>query len=322
MRDQHIEVHAYLADGYFTDPIYMKSGINVRNRNFFCFSIYKTAPLAIQPMLYTGGLYNDPDALFKKTENYVSQMEEDLYTAFGIHWPYISAFAVLENLPDITKIHDDVQNNYITLDNGATHEPILLQMPEYKTASAVDNHSYEKDPITRESLDGKMIKIGTTNQIIHYHADIASLIEIGKWMDYLRENDVYDNTRIIITADHGQDLGFDDYVLYHGGDILAFNPLLMVKDFDSKGFHVDNQFMTNADVPAIAMSELIESPVNPFTGNAVTNDMKNNEFQEVQLIKKWNTEVNNGTTFLPSLWFDVHGDNIFDRDNWENVGIH
>ena len=321
--DGYPKIHAYLANGLFTNPIYMQERINSRNRNFFCFSLYKTAPLAIQPMLYTGGMYNEPDVLAKKgNDRYATQTRESLVSAYGIESSFADAYGVLENLPLLTKVVDSNENTFMTLDNVSTHEPMLLQMPDYTISSTIDNHLFEGDPITRKSVDGRTITIGTTSQMIHYHADIASFISIGKWMDYLRENGVYDNTRIIIAADHGSDLGFDENVLYQGTDILFFNPVLMVKDFDAQGFKISDQFMTNADVPTIAMDGLIESPVNPFTGNKVTNEMKNDEIHEVQLTTEWSTEVNNGNTFLPATWYAVHGTNIFDHNNWENIGVH
>ncbi len=321
--DKYPEIHAYLANGLFTDPIYKTERIKSRNRNFFCFSLYKTAPLAIQPMLYTGGMYNEPDVIAKKGSNrYATQTKESLVSAFGIEASFADAYSVLENLPVLTKVIDSNKNTYTTLDNVSTHEPLLLQMPDYTLSSAVDNQPFESDPITRRSIDGRTITIGTTFQMTHYHADIASFISLGKWMDYLRENGVYDNTRIIIVADHGTDLEFDENVLYQGTDILSFNPVLMVKDFDDKGFYISDQFMTNADVPTIAMDGLIESPVNPFTGNEVTNEMKNDEIHEVQWTNIWDTNKNNGYTFIPATWYAVHGRNIFDHDNWENIGVH
>ena len=289
--DDYPEIHAYLADGLFTDPFYMQERINSRNRNFFCFSLYKTAPLAIQPMLYTGGMYNEPDVIAKKSNNrFATQTKESLVSAFGIEAPFADAYGVLENLPLLTKVIDSDKNTYTALDNASTHEPLLLQMPDYIISATVDNQPFESDPITRRSVDGRTITLGTTWQMMHYHVDIASFISIGKWMDYLRENGVYDNTRIIIVADHGCDVEFDENVLYHGADILAFNPVLMI--------------------------------VNPFTGNEVTNEMKNDEIHEVQLVNIWNTDRNNGNTFIPATWYAVHGTNIFDHDNWENLGVH
>lgn len=48
----------------------------------------------------------------------------------------------------------------------------------------------------------------------------------------------------------------------------------MVKDFNRKGFSTSDTFMTNADVPALAMEDLIRDPKNPFTGKAINSDEK------------------------------------------------
>jgi arylsulfatase A-like enzyme len=41
---------------------------------------------------------------------------------------------------------------------------------------------------------------------MHYHSNMATMLRVGEWMDYLKEQGVYDNTRIIIVADHGRKL--------------------------------------------------------------------------------------------------------------------
>ena len=87
----------------------------------------------------------------------------------------------------------------------------------------------------------------------HYHANMASLIKLAEWFDFLRENDVYDNTRIILVSDHGYSLDqFEELVLNTGKNktenIEWYYPLLLVKDFGSKEFSVSEEFMTNADV--------------------------------------------------------------------------
>ena len=61
--------------------------------------------------------------------------------------------------------------------------------------------------------------------------------------DFLRENDVYDNTRIILVSDHGYSLDqFEELVLNTGKNktenIEWYYPLLLVKDFGSKEFSV------------------------------------------------------------------------------------
>ena len=149
---------------------------------------------------------------------------------------------------------------------------------------------------------------------------------VYKAINVLKENGVYDNTRIIIAADHGAPelCSFDDMIadFSAGGikDVLDYNPLFLVKDFNSRGFKTDMSFMTNADTPVLAMKGLISEPVNPFTGKPVNSDAKQGE-QPLILSELWDIEQNDGNTFAPSRWYSVH-DNIFDLGNWKELDFH
>ena len=138
----------------------------------------------------------------------------------------------------------------------------------------------------------------------------------------MRENDVYDNTRIILVADHGYDLDhLDGFYLENGEDISFYYPLLMVKDFDSEEFSISEGFMTNGDVPAIALKDVIEEPVNPFTGKAIDAHEKTEHEQYVFTSHEWmvdGIEANNGNTFRPGNWYAVY-DDMRDPDNWKLV---
>jgi arylsulfatase A-like enzyme len=161
-------------------------------------------------------------------------------------------------------------------------------------------------------------------QMTHYHVNMASFLLLGKWFDYLRANDLYDNTRIILVSDHGWYLAFYpelfQYVDGVKSDMMMLQCLMMVKDFDSKGFTVDERFMTNADTPTLAMDGLIENPVNPFTGNPITDEMKYAPEQHATYSYEFNVEKNNGYAFNPCKWFSVH-DDVRDPDNWEYIGF-
>lgn len=98
-----------------------------------------------------------------------------------------------------------------------------------------------------------------------------------------------------------------------------FMPVLMVKDFNSHGFTVSDEFMTNADVNTLATDDLIDNPTNPFTGNPINSDAKNAEKLTVFYSDKCNLEDNHGNTFVPGKWFTVH-DNPYDLNNWEYIG--
>ena len=132
----------------------------------------------------------------------------------------------------------------------------------------------------------------------------------------------YDNTKIILVADHGRGLAQFDYMLMKDPeiDVQWCNPLLMVKDFDSTEFSISDEFMTNADVPTIVTKDLIPNPINPFTGKLISDSEKFNHPQIITSSQLWDTATNNGTVFDTSdgHWFSVH-DNIFDETNWKQI---
>ena len=101
-----------------------------------------------------------------------------------------------------------------------------------------------------------------------------------------------------------------------GYDAEQLNPVLLVKDFGSAGFTVSDEFMTNADVPSLALEGIVDSPVNPFTGNPINMDSKNGD-QIIYISGSGSVLTNNGTQFVEAdrRWFTVH-DNIFDKNNW------
>jgi hypothetical protein len=160
---------------------------------------------------------------------------------------------------------------------------------------------------------------------------MAAYIQLGKWFDYLREQGVYDNTRIILVSDHGYYLEHmeelvlgDEYVQaidQNPQDMLAYNALLMVKDFGSTGFTVDNTFMTNADTPLLAFDELIEDPVNPATGNPITDLDKYADRLYIHYTLDWRINSNNGYTYSKGIWYSLKNQYIFDPENWEEEGI-
>ena len=153
---------------------------------------------------------------------------------------------------------------------------------------------------------------------MHYQVNMATMLQLGKWFDYLRENGVWDNTRIILAADHGRYLyHLDSLILDDNTDLERFYPLLMVKDFGSTEFTTSSEFMTNADVPAIATQGLLENPVNPFTGNRISSDAKQGPLYVLDS-QIWNTNENNGNTYLPGRWFLVK-DSMLDKNNWTVV---
>ena len=150
---------------------------------------------------------------------------------------------------------------------------------------------------------------------------MAALLELGKWFDDLRAAGCYDNCRIILVSDHGAALNQVDSMIFGqdwGSDAMMYNPLLMVKDFDSHGFKVSDSLMTNADTPVLAMRGLITDPINPFTGNPISDREKNND--ELHVFASDEVNISGGYTIYPKdRWYAVSKD-VRDGDNWKLLG--
>lgn len=304
-------------DQFVYDPEEFLTGpLNrIWERNFFCYSVMKISPLFLQPHLYHQGNY------FAAADD--TKIVEEMSYARSLGDQFTASYAVLNALPDITRVSDGDENTFLLLCNLTAHSPRILQEPEYEPELLADNRDYDAQHRDRFTLDGRTMRVETVKHMAHYQVNMAAILQLGRWFDYLRENGVYDNTRIIVVADHGHNLHqFDDLIvaLEEELDIMQYNPLLMVKDFGSTDFKTDGRFMTNADTPVLAMEGLIADPVNPFTGKPISSEAKNGAELHILASTDPNATDNHGNTFQPDPWFAVH-DDIFDLDNWSYLGV-
>lgn len=311
--DDYPEIDTYITEGQFGNEESKADRVVSNLRNFFCFSLMKTMPLVVQNNLYEHGNYNQADV-----NSY--QIEVNDYIADGINSIFTDAYQVLENLDTMTKITDDETNTFLMMNNNAAHEPTMLQAPEYVPTEHVDNTAFYAENKDLYTVNGVTLKMDNAWQMKNYHVNMATLIQLGKWFDYLREQDVYDNTRIIIASDHAYFGAQLDELIYREydtilGDLALYYPLMLVKDFGSDEFTTSTEFMTHADVPTFAVDDLIENPVNPFTGKEINNDEKYAHDQYVIYSWEYDIAINNGNTFIPSKWYRVK-DNIWDLNNW------
>ncbi len=302
-----------------TSEIISKRAKEIRNHNFYMFALMKVSPLLIQETLYNSGSYNDSGSEGQNGINLptVYQKLESLTFATGYDKEFIESYSVLNQLPKITAVSDSSENTFLMMTNDTTHSPCILQEPDYTPAIKVDNTAFNSDIVKRYTLNGIFMNMTDSKKISHYHVNMAAYLKLAEWFDYLRANGVYDNTRIILVADHGRDLGQFD-ITCNGKDMESFMPLLMVKDFNAKGFNTSEEFMTNADTPTIAMSGLIDSPVNPFTGKPI-NSLEKNKPIRILHTGILSPEDLTGTTFPSTSWYEVKG-NIYNPGNWKYLG--
>lgn len=317
--DEYPEINTYITEGYFGSPESKAYQIESNKRNFFCYSIMKTMPLLVQGTIYENGNYNKAATVTGDTLVYSNQVIHDWYTADGVGTGFMNPYYVLQNLPYMTNIKEDETNTFLMMSNNMAHEPMLLQEPYYEPAQHVDNTAFA-DNTDRYTYNGRTLRMASLEHFRHYQTNMAVMMQLGKWFDYLRENDVYDNTRIILVSDHGRTLWQYEELAYDKelgdiGDLSLYGALLMVKDFDAEGFTISDEFMTNADVPTIAVGGVIDNPINPFTGMPINNSAKEGD-QYVIASLEWDTNTNNGNQFLPAQWFMFNGEDMWDLNNW------
>jgi len=205
---------------------------SILKRNFVFFGLLTVSPPVLRSVIYRNGSY------------WSSKMTiSDDNIMPGI----ISEYSTLYYLPQITD-YDDENGSLVLLTNHLTHVPSFLQYPDYTVVSKITDFGPER-------FNGNV-----TSQK-HYHVNAASYLLLANWFSELRNNGVYDNTRIIIVSDH------DELVVKpaFSGELNRINtfyhPVLLVKDFYAEGsLKIDNSFMTTADVPLIAMEDIINNP--------------------------------------------------------------
>lgn len=320
--DEYPEINTYITKGKFIDDIHKRNMIEKTHRSFFYFSFMKTIPLGWQKYVYDYGDYNRIDTASEVVyDNYDVQVCTGSSEAEGISYKFMENYSVLTNLPNITVVTDDSVNTFLMLTNEMTHRCMLLQEPEYTPTMIVDNRQYDLENQERFVVDGRELKVKTENHMASYQTNMVALMKLGEWFDYLRQNNVYDNTRIIIVADHGYEMHLLDELLLpcENGDVYDAEsnyPLLMVKDFGSTGFKTSTEFMTNADVPSLAMKDIIQNPINPYTNKKINSDAKLAHPQYIIISDEWDIRENNGNTFLPAKWVSVEK-NIWDKNNWK-----
>ena len=252
------------------------------------FSIFKTAPAILRIFIYDRGDWltvNDRDLKEKNNELTLN---------------IIGEYAALDYLPNITSLDTNSAGSLVMIYNNLTHDPTFFEAPDYIPASVVTNRG--KSQFANSA---------------HYHVDIAAFLLLGKWFSWLRENNVYDNTRIIIVSDHGWNVTTDGgFKLPDGNTTEKYISLLMTKDYNADGdLRVNNEFMTQADVPLLALDNLINNPINPFSGNHLAADKQNGIF--ITTSSKFYPTHHGNYRFNISNdeWLYVH-DNVLNESNW------
>jgi YidC/Oxa1 family membrane protein insertase len=254
-------------------------------RNFLWFSFFKSVPMVLRTAVYNGRYWWN-----------TSSVSADMSLL-------LDKYAVMDLLPELTDVSSTSKNTFLLLVNELTHDPVFLQAPDYVPVQQVTDRGTSKYA-----------------DIVDYPVNAAALKRLGSWFEYLKQNGLYDNTRIIIGADHGANIHSEFFPPSENpfNRRERYNPLMLVKDFNADfSLKTDMGFMTNADVPTLAFKDLISDPVNPFTGNPVNDAPKLGPLYITFSYRHMPNEHNANTFKIDSNeWYSVSND-VFDANNWQ-----
>ena len=316
--DEYEDIDIYNSIGNVRVPELLKmkntSDYDRLFRNVFSYSITKCVPTVFQQTFYNFGAYLSIDRYLEITE-----LDNNFNVYNGVKGIYMDSYQVLYSLSDLTKLNSD-KRTFSLIYNLATHDGDILQEPEYEPNVHIDNRLYEQNNGIRISMiDNSQLRLSSKNEARVYQSNAATFIQIGKWLDYLRENDVYDNTRIILVSDHG--VGSE---MYDGGISNYFDATLMIKDFNSdNSFSIDYSLMSNADTPYIAAKDVIEDIINPFSGKEITDKGKYNNKKLFYTVDKSNPKSSENIYKAEggSKWYELQGENVFDNESYIELDI-
>ena len=219
----------------------------------------------------------------------------------------ISSYAILKNIKNLINITNE-GNYYNNLHNMTTHETAFFN------ASFLPYNNHKSEDAIKKHLNIYKDK----NSIRHFYANIAAINEIINFISFLKENNIYDNTKIIIVSDHGEIVNSKIFTNENTKFLHLFNPLLLYKDFDSKGeIKIETNFMTIADTPFLATRH-IPNIKNPFNNKLITNDYKTNGAYILMPVNDLSKQFSNRYNF--NQYYYVK-DNIFDIDNWKKFVV-
>ena len=246
---------------------------------------YNAAPYIVKTLIYDEGTWNNLSLKLKNTKAFTLRS-----------YPY------LDLLPEICSITETKEDKFMFIANELTHNSFGI------------------------NKDGNFLstKADLDDPDLPYYSARTFLIKISQWLEWLKANNLYDNTLIVIASDHGnfaRDNGLLDMPFKFGRvdyktELSRVYPTLLFKDFNA-----DLQFTTsdiqtqNSDVPLIFAEHV-------FTQDTSFSDLKKytavNPRERTYSLALYTANDFPEKIKIPFSTYRVKG-SIFNADNWDHL---
>lgn len=199
----------------------IKSNASYKNLPFLV-SIFNASPWFLRNFIY-----DDAEWLLYRGKGKFSIFAEES----------LMDLAYFELLPEFSSVSDDADGLFLYYHNNLPHDP----------------YGIDKDgKLVKDSYPEKSIPNFTNTKAAYYSAKkvISMLVNFTDW---LKENEVYDNTMIIVVSDHGSPLGDSDAPLdffktpFTGAmEAGKSQSLFLVKDFNNKNNFIESKDLVSS----------------------------------------------------------------------------
>lgn len=273
--------------------------------------LLRAVPLAFKQKIYDQGNWNLLISEFKNQEGYNFAIK---------HWAFLDSLDSLSSIEQEENILANNKGTFKFIHSNITHRPYALD-----TLCNLRNDVYP-DEIAGNDYEGDA----------SYFTFRCSLESLARWIDWLKINDIYDNTKIILFSDHGNDFAEDPMNTHNiSPQMMGLeNPLvfsrshvlLMIKDFNqNEKFNTDYRMMSNTDVASIMYHSIDNYVAPPNSLEQDTHDPTKITPPSSRTLPIYHTEFYNWVDLVKEKKgfsiinkYLVH-DNIFEPDNWEKI---
>ena len=248
--------------------------------------------------------------------------------------PYIYQYGEWLGIVIFSSYNVESHNSYSYLDSMDSISNVNSNKATFKyIQSGIPHIPWNIDKNLKLTLDdaypetqGELTKV---NGIIpeHFYAEAFSFKALSKWIEWLKNNNIYDNTMIVLVSDHGVgdsvslskafDIDISGHHPYATNQGYPGRPhgLLMIKDFNSnKPFTISNKFMSIADIPSI-VCQTIDGCENIGKDPRFSNNIRT-FYHDVT--DKWVPNSFKLNYYDETKRFKVSG-SMFNKENWKQV---
>ncbi len=222
--------------------------------------------------------------------------------------------AELKALPELTGTHSG-HSNFNVFWSILPHEPYFIGDDCIPTSG-----------VFKPSI-AELRRRGATSLIEEQHeiASRCALLFVTDYLDWMKAEGVYDNTKIVIVSDHGivKRPVVDRSSRAREGNTMQYEfvesrSLLLVKNRNATGaLRISESFIPNAEVPQIVCEE-IGGCVNPFLGNKPIETAGRDDPFYVDVVPlQFNKQVPDGYVILRRL--KMAGKDPYRREGWSEV---